>query len=179
MVFVGERDHLLELEPAVEGMAGQVLMDSWQPEEALVRLSVAILDQRRTLPRWPKRQYGRGSDETAVARLLIACEDASTSSLVQSALENCDLQCEQASDAPSALEAICKSRPQLAVLDAGRDGFDMLASIRKENLPVRVLLLIPHQKETEVIRGFLLGADDYLATPFSSLELEARVQRLL
>ena len=59
IVLVGARDHLLELDPAVQGMARQFLMDSWQPEEALVRLFVAVTDQRRTLP------HGRGSDQSA------------------------------------------------------------------------------------------------------------------
>ena len=41
-IFVGNRDDLLALDPAVQAMAAEFLMDSWQPEEALVRLSLAL-----------------------------------------------------------------------------------------------------------------------------------------
>jgi len=42
LVFVGNRDHLLSLDQSVQALACEFLMDSWQPEEALVRLSLAL-----------------------------------------------------------------------------------------------------------------------------------------
>ena len=53
MVFVGSREHLLSLDPAVQSLAHEFLMDSWQPEEALVRLSLALSQPggARTRPR--------------------------------------------------------------------------------------------------------------------------------
>ena len=42
LVLAGEREHLLALDPAIQGMAREFLMDSWQPDEALVRLSLAL-----------------------------------------------------------------------------------------------------------------------------------------
>ena len=41
-IFAGSRDDLLALDSAVRGMAAEFLMDSWQPDEALVRLSLAL-----------------------------------------------------------------------------------------------------------------------------------------
>jgi DNA-binding response OmpR family regulator len=80
------------------------------------------------------------------------------------------------------LEAIRRIRPQAAVLDVdmpGMDGYEVLAAIRREELPVRVLLVTARQQESDVVRGFTLGADDYVVKPFSPMELVARLKRLL
>ena len=42
-VFVGHREDLLELDLAVQAMAAEFLMDSWQPDEALMRLSLTVI----------------------------------------------------------------------------------------------------------------------------------------
>jgi len=59
------------------------------------------------------------------------------------------------------------------------DGYEVLAAIRREGIPVRVLLLTARQQEGDVLRGFALGADDYVVKPFSPMELVARLKRLL
>jgi DNA-binding response OmpR family regulator len=87
-----------------------------------------------------------------------------------------------AADGPKALEAARSLRPHAAVLDVnmpGMDGYEVLAAIRAENIPVRVMLLTARQQESDVIRGFTLGADDYVVKPFSPMELVARIKRLV
>ena len=54
-----------------------------------------------------------------------------------------------------------------------------LRRLRAENIPVRVMLLTARQQENDVIRGFTLGADDYVVKPFSPMELVARIKRLV
>jgi len=61
----------------------------------------------------------------------------------------------------------------------GMDGYEVLSAVRSEEIPVRVLLLTARQQESDVIRGFTLGADDYVVKPFSPMELVARMKRLL
>ncbi len=171
IVFVGERDHLLSLEPAVQTMARELLMDSWQPGEALVRLSLAM-----------SRRPEHAAVSSGPTRLVIADGDSRVCSMVRRALEDCDVECEEASDGPAAIQAIRDLRPQMAVIgvdSAGMDGYATLRCIRQENLPTRVLLLTTRRHESDVIRGFHLGADDYMVAPFSPLELAARLQRLL
>ena len=87
-----------------------------------------------------------------------------------------------AADGPKALEAARRLRPHAAVLDVnmpGMDGYEVLAAIRAENIPARVMLLTARQQESDVIRGFTLGADDYVVKPFSPMELVARIKRLV
>jgi CheY-like chemotaxis protein len=176
-VFVGSRDHLLTLDQPVQALAREFLMDSWQPEEALVRLSLA-LSIPATAHAAPTRPTGAGGR----ARVLIADDDITVLALVRTALENFGMECMQAPDGPAALEAARTRRPDLAVLDVnmpGMDGYEVLAAIRKEEIPMRILLLTARQQESDIVRGFTLGADDYVVKPFSPMELVARLKRLL
>jgi DNA-binding response OmpR family regulator len=50
--------------------------------------------------------------------------------------------------------------------------------LRSDRVPVRILLLTARQREGDVLRGFALGADDYVVKPFSPMELVARLKRL-
>jgi DNA-binding response OmpR family regulator len=92
------------------------------------------------------------------------------------------MQCRLASSGPEALEEVRMYRPPAAVLDVNMpvmDGFEVLAAIRAENIPVRVIMLTARQQDDDVLRGFSLGADDYVVKPFSPMELVARLKRLL
>jgi DNA-binding response OmpR family regulator len=179
LVFVGSRDDLLSLDPAVQSLACEFLMDSWQPEEALVRMSLALSHERpgagpaRILP------SGAPSERPRVA---IADDDPTVLSLVRTALANFGMECYTAADGPSALDTIRRYRPHAAILDVnmpGMDGYEVLSAVRAEEIPSRILLLTARQRESDVIRGFTLGADDYVVKPFSPMELVARMKRLL
>jgi DNA-binding response OmpR family regulator len=63
----------------------------------------------------------------------------------------------------------------------GLDGFQALAEIRRDRTlkNIAVILLTARQSEADVLRGFGLGADDYVTKPFSPMELAARLKRLL
>jgi DNA-binding response OmpR family regulator len=92
------------------------------------------------------------------------------------------MECQVVVDGRKALEATRRWRPQVAILDVnmpGMDGYEVLAALRAENLPVRVMLLTARQRESDIIRGFTLGADDYVVKPFSPMELVARLKRLI
>jgi two-component system OmpR family response regulator len=115
-------------------------------------------------------------------RVLVADDDSTVLALVRTALENFGMECYLAADGPKALDAARRLRPQAAILDVnmpGMDGYEVLSAIRAENLPVRVMLLTARQQENDIIRGFTLGADDYVVKPFSPMELVARLKRLV
>jgi CheY-like chemotaxis protein len=177
VIFMGSRDHLLALDAAAQGLANEFLMDPWQPDEALVRLSLALSKDRTLAPRaaLPGAVAGK-------IRVVVADDDPTVLALVRTALQNFGMECYMAADGPGALDAIRRQRPHAVVLDVNMpemDGYGVLAAIRREGIPVRVLLLTARQQEGDVLRGFTLGADDYVVKPFSPMELVARLKRLL
>jgi DNA-binding response OmpR family regulator len=60
----------------------------------------------------------------------------------------------------------------------GRDGFEVLAELRRTS-GVPVIMLTARKEEYDRLHGFNLGADDYVAKPFSPRELMARVAAVL
>jgi len=175
-VLVGGRDHLQELDPLVLSRASEFLMDSWQPDEALLRLSLAITHTSRD------RAMRRLPAIDGPVRVLLADADPAIRSHLRTALENAGLQCEGACDGRTALDAIRSFRPHVMVLDAalpGVSGCEVLAAIRAEDLKTHVLLLAARQQESEVLRGFSLGADDFVMKPFSPVEALMRLKRLV
>ncbi|HEX3926459.1 MAG TPA: response regulator transcription factor [Gemmatimonadales bacterium] len=72
--------------------------------------------------------------------------------------------------------------PNLIILDLmlpGLDGYTVLRTLRDEGRDVPVLILSARGAETDRLRGFRLGADDYVVKPFSLPELLARVAAML
>jgi DNA-binding response OmpR family regulator len=187
LVLVGSRDHVLALDPAVQSLADEFLMGSWEPDEALVRLSLALSRPPDAAPSTPPDAAPSTPADDPAARLrrsavVIADDDPAVVALVAATLRNFGMDCQGAANGPVALDQIRASLPQAAVLDVnmpGMDGYQVLSAIRAEKLPVRVVLLTARQQETDIIRGFTLGADDYIVKPFNPLELAARLKRLL
>ena len=70
----------------------------------------------------------------------------------------------------------------LMILDLmlpGLDGYTVLRTLREEGRDFPVLILSARSTETDRLRGFRLGADDYVVKPFSLPELLARVAVML
>jgi DNA-binding response OmpR family regulator len=87
-------------------------------------------------------------------------------------------------DGNDTMEAAEEQRFDLLILDVnmpGMNGFDVLARLRErpEYQSVPIVMLTALGSEKDVVHGFELGANDYVAKPFSPLELIARVRRLL
>jgi DNA-binding response OmpR family regulator len=88
---------------------------------------------------------------------------------------------EIAGTASAALEAIRANPPELLILDLmlpDEDGFRVLRLLRGEGFEMPVLILSARASEVEKVRGFRLGADDYVTKPFGLDELMARVDAL-
>jgi two-component system alkaline phosphatase synthesis response regulator PhoP len=85
-------------------------------------------------------------------------------------------------DGPSGVERARTLRPDLVILDLmlpGMDGYRVLRTLRDDGLDMPVLILTAQGQEADKVRGFRLGADDYVTKPFGLLELMARVAALL
>jgi DNA-binding response OmpR family regulator len=87
-----------------------------------------------------------------------------------------------AATAAAALEMGMRDAPDLVVLDLGlpdRDGYHVLEQLRARGSRAPVLILSARGLEADKVKGFRLGADDYVTKPFGVMELMARVQALL
>jgi DNA-binding response OmpR family regulator len=117
--------------------------------------------------------------------ILVAEDDRVTAQLLADAFaRDPGLTVLYAADGGTALTIIQRETLAAAVLDIRMpvvDGLYLLLTIREDprysTLPV--VLVTSLGSEADVIRGFELGADDYVVKPFHPAELVARVQRLL
>jgi CheY-like chemotaxis protein len=166
-VFLGAPENLAALSPAVQARAHALLTEGCLPEETLLRLRLAI--SHGAQPRPPQRAGGD---------LVIADSDATSRGLVRTKLEEHGLRCLLATNGPDTLLLLREVQPAAAVLDVNMDGFEVLAAIRAESMPIRTILLTTQPQENEILRAFTLGAEDYLIQPFSAMELVARLKRL-
>ena len=86
-----------------------------------------------------------------------------------------------ASDGEAALAAAAEHRPDIALLDIvmpEMTGLELMRRLR-ENASLPIILLTAKGNEADKVRGLELGADDYIAKPFSPAELSARVRAVL
>lgn len=115
-------------------------------------------------------------------RLLIVEDDPVIARSLVKALGPLGNMVETFSRLAEARAALAHSHFDLIVLDLGLpdgNGLSLLAGLRDRGDPTPVLILTARDGIDARIEGLDLGADDYLAKPFSLAELEARVRALL
>lgn len=113
--------------------------------------------------------------------ILIVDDEARIRDFVRMNLELEHYSVIEASNGLEALEELRENLPDLVVLDVmmpEMDGFETLKAIREVST-VPVIMLTVRQSEQDKIRGLDLGADDYIAKPFSPPELLSRIRALL
>jgi two-component system OmpR family response regulator len=113
--------------------------------------------------------------------ILIVDDDAEIRSLLSQYLAKNGLRVTTAADGRAMWQALDKGRVDLIVLDVmlpGDDGLTLCRNLRvKSEIPV--IMLTARGEETDRIVGLEMGADDYLAKPFSARELLARIKAIL
>ena len=188
LLLVGGRGYLMTLPKAIHALVAEYLVENWEVEELLLRLAVAVSrKETAACVAAPTEFHARDNPEQPRRALtnptvLIVDDDPIVLTLLRSTLRSHGLRCETVDNSCDALRLIREERPHLVVLDVnmpGMDGYAVLSAVRAEKLPTLVVLLTARQREEDVLRGFQLGADDYLVKPFSPPELVARIQRLL
>ena len=123
------------------------------------------------------------ADTTATARPTIALVDDDRNILasVSIALQAEGFATRLYTDGASALKALLDNPPDLAVCDIKMprmDGLEMLQQLRRKSaLPV--IFLTSKDEEPDEALGLALGADDYIAKPFSQRLLVARIRAIL
>ena len=115
-------------------------------------------------------------------RILVVEDEQKIATFIQRGLKECGFVVDIVHRGDTALEIIEGNHFDAIVLDImlpGRDGLSVLRSLRTRSNAVPVILLTARGEIAEKVEGLDLGADDYLAKPFSIDELVARVRALL
>jgi DNA-binding response OmpR family regulator len=115
------------------------------------------------------------------ARVLIIEDDPNVAEVVGRYLTREGYEVEIATDGADGLERALSNPPELVVLDLmlpNLGGLEVCRRIRAA-APVPVIILTALGEEADRIVGLELGADDYVAKPFSPRELTARVKAVL
>lgn len=118
---------------------------------------------------------------TCPSRILVVDDDPDLRALITSLLQANGYAVAEARDGKRFWEAL-KVEPDLVILDimlpGGQSGLDLCRELRKVSA-VPIIMLTAKGDEADRVVGLELGADDYLAKPFGSRELLARVRAVL
>ncbi len=116
-----------------------------------------------------------------MASLLLIDDDAALLELLADYLREAGHVVHTAVNGDEGLKTFFSTQPELVILDVTmprRDGWQLLERIR-EMASTPVIMLTARNEEVNILRGFKLGADDYVTKPFSFAEMAARVQSVL
>ncbi len=117
-----------------------------------------------------------------VTHVLVVDDDLTDDEVVVGYLRRAGFDTEHVADGVAALAAAADRRPDLVVLDLmlpGVDGFEVCRRLRTDLGNVPVVMLTARGEENDRVLGLEVGADDYVAKPFSPRELVLRVQSVL
>jgi two-component system, OmpR family, response regulator ResD len=117
----------------------------------------------------------------ADARVLVVDDEPIVRDVLSRYLRREGFEVETAADGQAALDAFEATRPELVVLDLMLprvNGLEVFRRIRSRN-GAAVIMLTARGEETDRVVGLELGADDYIAKPFSPREVVARVRAVL
>ncbi|MFO0838815.1 MAG: response regulator transcription factor [Phycisphaerae bacterium] len=115
-------------------------------------------------------------------RALVVEDDRRISRFIEKGLREAAYGVETADDGDTGLRLALGGGYDAIVLDLmlpGRDGFSVLRGVRQAGVTTPVICLTARDNVDDRVRGLDLGADDYLAKPFSFAELLARLRALL
>lgn len=121
--------------------------------------------------------------ETSTYRIFLVEDDSDLRSALTEYLELEGYDVTSCADGATATECLFSDGPfQLILLDVmlpGMSGFDILQKIRQENIDSPTVMLTAKGEQEDILKGFELGADDYVPKPFSADVLEARIRAIL
>jgi two-component system copper resistance phosphate regulon response regulator CusR len=115
-------------------------------------------------------------------RVLVIDDERKTSSYLKTGLSEQGFVVDIARNGEDGLHLGLRGEYDLVILDVmlpQRDGWSVLANLRGEGNRTPVLMLTARDEVPDRVRGFELGADDYLIKPFAFSELVARMHNLL
>ncbi len=115
-------------------------------------------------------------------KILLAEDDVNLGSLLQQYLEAKDFDTHLYADGEEAYKAYMQNDFDLCILDVmmpKRDGFELAKSFKTINDSVPIIFLTAKVLKEDVLKGFKIGADDYITKPFNMEELLYRIEAVL
>jgi diguanylate cyclase (GGDEF)-like protein len=114
-------------------------------------------------------------------RIMVVDDDEVIRIMMKQLIESSGFICEVAKDGKEAIKMASEYLPDLIILDVSMpqmDGFEVCRILRKEehSQEIPILFLSAKSEHEDRIRGFEMGADDYVPKPFSYDELLARIR---
>jgi DNA-binding response OmpR family regulator len=116
-----------------------------------------------------------------VRTVLIVDDEPEIVRILRDYLERAGFAVITAGDGEAAVAVARRHRPDLVVLDLtlpSLDGLDVARALRRDG-EVPIIMLTARTEESDRVAGLELGADDYVAKPFSPRELVARIRAVL
>ena len=117
-----------------------------------------------------------------VKKILLIEDDKKISELVKQSLINEGYFVDQSFDGESGYYKIIEDQPDLVILDIlmpKMNGYKVCAKVREIGVTTPIIMLTAKSGEYDVEEGLDTGANDYLRKPFSTVELLARIRKLL
>lgn len=118
---------------------------------------------------------------TNLTRILVVDDEPSIHRLLKNSFVDEGIVFVEADSARSALDLLAREPVDLIILDLGlpdRSGLEVISNVRETSMVPIIILSVRNDDEAKV-KAFDLGADDYLAKPFSTVELAARIRAAL
>ena len=128
------------------------------------------------------RSLAASTEETVDRKVLVIEDQKDIADLIAMHIRDLGHRVDCVHDGIAGLEAARDPELALIVLDVmlpGRDGLEIVRTLRMERVNTPVLMLTARSGEIDRVLGLELGADDYLTKPFSIPELQARVKAIL
>lgn len=161
--------------------AADFVTKPFNPDEMTGRIALMIKGET------PAVETAEASPAPAQAEgnlpVLIAEDDVLLTNVIKHRLNREGYRVETVADGAAALAALASHRFGLLILDVKmpiKDGFEVLTTLResldKQKMPV--IMLTAMGSEKDIVRGYTLGANDYMLKPFSPVELMAKVKSL-
>ena len=179
-IIIGDRDDILCHAFLLASSRHQFIVRPWTREDFYLRAFLVLRVGEGTLVEQPTR----GTMVRTEPTIIIADDDRTTVMMVQSILRSWKINCVVAENGKDAIALTRKLKPDALLLDVSMpdmDGFQVLGVLRGDptTRAIPIMMLTAAQSESEIVRGFDLGVDDYLTKPFRAHELLARLKRLV
>lgn len=115
-------------------------------------------------------------------KLLLVDDEPTITEFLELGLRNEGFQVKSAHNGMQAIQIAKEYKPHLIILDVmmpGMDGYEVCGMLKKLEFPSSIIMLTAKEEIDDRVKGLTLGADDYMAKPFSFKELLARIHARL